>query len=250
MPALVNSSVGSLPGHERARGHDRVAVALEEIEERSAQFGAAHLLSRFASCLVMARCRRPGPARPGSARRKTRDIAGIGPVLHARGQSVGPAAPKRLRRGLAGDGDPVRRQRRRAPASMSASATPRSRSSMRMRSGPWPRAGVLAHELRGERSSESSRSATSAATTAAIDRGSDSPRAPRRCGELRAAEVAARQQRERRRRGPSRLVGLAGRRVRLPRPPHPWLPRPSSRGSSLARSASSISRAVSWCCCR
>jgi hypothetical protein len=41
MPALVNSSVGIVAGHQRAGGHDRVAAGGEEIEEILADLGTA-----------------------------------------------------------------------------------------------------------------------------------------------------------------------------------------------------------------
>ena len=41
MPALVNSSVGSLPG-TRLEAHDRVALGLEELQELVADVGGFH----------------------------------------------------------------------------------------------------------------------------------------------------------------------------------------------------------------
>ena len=189
MPALVNSSVGSLPGTSELDGTTVWPCSPEEFEEGGAQLGAGHALRR-GSQVVHGRVRRrarprPGPGRssdrsrgrgrPGSGPRKTRDTAGIVPVLHVRGTPAAAdrpnfaAAPAR-----ASSGQSVPQSS--SAVSVSVSAMPRSRSSRRMRTGPWPRPAWWATNCSTKRLSSSKRSAARRSTTASTSQ----PGSPRR----------------------------------------------------------------------
>ena len=121
--------------HQRARGHDGVAVALEE--SRNAARSSALLIWRCAvGCMwswfdVVAGAER-GPDLLGG---KARDIAGMRRLSCTLAEVGGSGRAEALAAGLAGDGRPVLAGRGEGLVDV-ASATPRSRRSSRMRTGP------------------------------------------------------------------------------------------------------------------